>query len=615
MSRDFKYTENEKLNFRLNNLPSNPGVYMYFDKKGNIIYIGKAKVLKNRIRSYFLNVGKHQQFKTEVLVRKIHNLEYIITDNELEALVLEANLIKKHKPKYNIDLKDDKSYPYLAVTKELYPRLYITRSINKENTKYYGPYTNVKAMRELLSSLKKIAGIRNCDLNLTENSIKSGNYKLCLDYHIKICSGPCKGLDDPELYRKRVKEVISFLTGNDKELMNSLKKKMIEASDQLNFELAALCRDQIKTLENYLEKQKVESADQTATDYVAVACEDNDACCVVFKVRNGRMIARNHYFLDGVYQKNISEILEEFVSLYYQKTSDYPELLLSSTEVEEPETIVEWLSKLKGKKVYLKTPQIGEKNRMIFLAVKNAEQLLNDMKLEKLKKDYTPRSILSLKRDLNLEKAPEIIECFDISHFAGRQTVASMVCFKNAKPFKAGYRKFNIKTVEGIDDFASMEEVVRRRYVKLETEESLHTPDLVIIDGGKGQLSRAKKVFDELKLDIPVIGLAKRLEEVFFPGDSEPVMLPRTSSSLKLIQQLRDEAHRFAITFHRSKREKAQIHSILDEINGIGEKKRETLIKEFGSIEIIKNLTVEELTKIKGINESLATIILEKLKK
>lgn len=605
---------NPTLEHKLSHLPTDPGCYLYKDNHGKIIYIGKAKNLKNRIKSYFNNIGRHQQFKTEILVKKISDLEYIITDTELEALVLEANLIKKHKPKYNIDLKDDKSYPYIRITKEQYPQIFITRNIVQDGSRYLGPYTNVRAIRELLTSLKKTFLIRQCDLLITEESIRQKKHKLCLNYQIKICSGVCNGFEDSFSYNEKLKQIVAFLTGTDKDIAGELKQKMEAAAHELNFESAARYRDQIKVLNDFGSRQKVENADQTARDYIALAREDNDACCVVFKVRNGRLIGRNHYFLDGVFQKEPAEIISEFISVYYSQTDyDYPEELMLQQEVEDADILKEWLSSLRGRVVNLVLPKIGEKSKLLFLAEKNGQLLLNDMKLEKLKKDFTPRSLISLQRDLKLEKLPVIIECFDISHFAGRETVASMVCFKNARPFKSRYRKFKINTVEFVDDFASMREVVERRYSRLAKEQDAENPlpDLIMVDGGKGQLSSAVEIMSRLGLShIPIIGLAKRLEEVFKPGESEPEMIPRTSSAIKLLQQVRDEAHRFAITYHKLLRGKEQVASELDEISGIGPAKRTALIKHFGSVAGIKKADKEQLLQVKGISSAIADTIL-----
>ncbi|NOR46401.1 MAG: excinuclease ABC subunit C [Candidatus Delongbacteria bacterium] len=596
----------------LKNLPTNSGVYFFKNKAAKIIYIGKAKNLRSRVKSYFLNIGKHQQFKTEILVKNINEIEYIVTDNELEALLLEANLIKKHKPKYNIDLKDDKSYPYIKITKELFPQIYVTRKIINDGSKYLGPFMQVKNVRSLLKNLKKILKLRNCKLNITEDSIEKKKHRLCLDHHIKICNGPCVGLENADDYNTRIKNIAAFFNGRNNKLNEILIEQMQNASNTKNFEAAADYRDATKLVENFSMRQKVENATSIATDYFAVEIEDNDACCAVFKLRNGRLIARNHFFLKSVYGRTESRVIEEFIKIYYNISQhDIPYEIILAIKIDDKKTIETWLSSLDGHKVKFIKPEIGDKAKLLFLAQKNAQLLLNDMKLEKLKKDFTPRSLNSLMRDLDLKKIPNIIECFDISHFAGKETVASMVTFKNAKPYKTGYRRFKINTVEGIDDFASMREVVERRYKRLSEEKDPIFPDLVMVDGGKGQLSSAVKILKGLGLsEIPIIGLAKRLEEVFVPGKSEAIFIPRTSSALILLQRIRDEAHRFAITYHKSLRSKS-IGSQLEDIKGIGPATRKSLIQKLSSLKRIKEASVEDLMTVKRVTAKLAEKIKE----
>ncbi|MDA3886633.1 MAG: excinuclease ABC subunit UvrC [Candidatus Delongbacteria bacterium] len=596
----------------LKNLPTTFGVYFYKDKNDKIIYIGKAKNLRSRVKSYFLNIGKHQQFKTEILVKKIHSIEYIITDNELEALLLESNLIKKHRPKYNIDLKDDKSYPYIRITKELFPQIFITRKIIDDGSKYIGPFMQVKGVRNLLKNLKKILRFRNCKLNITQDSIDNKRHKVCLDHHIKICNGPCEGLENASNYNERIKNIAAFFNGRKNKLNEILVEQMKNASTIKNYESAAEYRDATNLVETFSQRQKVENATGEPTDYFAVEIEDNDACCVVFKLRSGRLIARNNFFLKSVYGRSASEVLDEFIKLYYNISQhDIPYEIVSAIEIDDKKTIEQWLSSLDDHKVKIFKPSIGDKIKLLFLAQKNAKMLLNDMKLEKMKKDFTPRSLNSLMRDLDLKKIPNIIECFDISHFAGKETVASMVTFKNAKPYKTGYRRFKINTVAGIDDFASMREVVVRRYKRLSEEDDPIFPDLLMVDGGKGQLSSAVKILKDLGLsEIPIIGLAKRLEEVFVPGKSEAVFIPRTSSALILLQRVRDEAHRFAITYHKNLRGKT-IGSQLEDIKGVGPATRKLLIQKFSSLKRIKEASVEDLMTVKGVTEELAIEIKE----
>ncbi|MBU4486903.1 MAG: excinuclease ABC subunit UvrC, partial [Candidatus Delongbacteria bacterium] len=568
----------ERIEHILENLPASSGVYFFKNKTGKIIYIGKAKNLRSRVKSYFLNIGKHQQFKTEVLVKRIETIEYIVTDNELEALLLEANLIKQHKPKYNIDLKDDKSYPYVKITKELFPQIFITRNVEQDGSKYLGPFIHVRAIRGIIATLKKLLKIRNCSLNITSESIINKKHKVCLDYQIKICGGYCVNETQAVEYKENVKNIIAFFSGQNNSLTDLLEQKMKVASKERNFELATEFRNALKNIDEFTVRQKVENAVTTPRDYFAVEIEDNDACCVVFKLRNGRLIARNHFFLKGVYQKTEEEVLEEFIKLYYDISRfDIPNEIVLNTDIIDYSVIEQWLRILSGQKVNILTASIGDKAKLLFLAQKNAQLLLNDLKLEKMKRDFTPNSLKSLMRDLDLKNIPNIIECFDISHFAGKETVASMVTFKNAKAFKSGYRKFKIRTVEGVDDFASMREVIERRYTSLKEEEEPVWPDLIMVDGGKGQLSSAVEILEKLNMsNIPIIGLAKRLEEVFVPDKSEAVIIPRTSSALKLLQQVRDESHRFAITYHQTLRGKS-ISSELENIKGIGPAKRKEL--------------------------------------
>ncbi|MDY0016875.1 MAG: excinuclease ABC subunit UvrC [Candidatus Delongbacteria bacterium] len=603
---------NEKIENTLSNLPASPGVYFFRNKDGKIIYIGKAKVLKNRVKSYFMNIGKHEQFKTEILVKKIDSIEYIVTDNELEALLLEANMIKQHKPKYNIDLKDDKSFPYIKITKELFPQVFITRNIDKDGSKYLGPFTHVRTIRAILSILKKLLKIRNCRHNITPEAISDKKFRICLDYQIGICGGYCVDEKEAGDYKNRVKNIAAFFSGQENDLTDMLETKMKESAENKNFEQAAEFRDALKSVSDFTFRQKVENAVSTPRDYFAVEIEDNDACCVVFKLRNGRLVARNHFFLKGVWQKTEEEVLEEFIKLYYDMSQhDVPAEIVLNTDIVDYAVIEDWLKVLSGQKVNILSASIGDKAKLLFLAQKNAQLLLNDLKLEKMKRDFTPGSLKSLMRDLNLSKVPDIIECFDISHFSGKETVASMVTFKNAKPYKSGYRRFKIRTVEGVDDFASMREVIERRYSSLKEEPDPVWPDLIMVDGGKGQLSSAVEILADLNItNIPIIGLAKRLEEVFVPEKSEAIIIPRTSSALKLLQQVRDESHRFAITYHQTLRGRS-ISSELENIKGIGPAKRKELLNKFGSLKRIKEASLEELMQVKGVTEELAKKIKE----
>ncbi|MDD3045914.1 MAG: excinuclease ABC subunit UvrC, partial [Candidatus Delongbacteria bacterium] len=432
------------------------------------------------------------------------------------------------------------------------------------------------------------------------------------DYQIGICGGYCADENEAGDYKNRVKNIAAFFTGQENDLTGMLEAKMKESAENKNFEQAAEFRDALKSVSDFTFRQKVENAVSTPRDYFAVEIEDNDACCVVFKLRNGRLVARNHFFLKGVWQKTEEEVLEEFIKLYYDMSQhDVPAEIVLNTDIVDYTVIEEWLKVLSGQKVNILSASIGDKAKLLFLAQKNAQLLLNDLKLEKMKRDFTPGSLKSLMRDLNLSKVPDIIECFDISHFAGKETVASMVTFKNAKSYKSGYRRFKIRTVEGVDDFASMREVIERRYSSLKEEPDPVWPDLIMVDGGKGQLSSAVEILAKLNLSqIPIIGLAKRLEEVFVPDKSEAIIIPRTSSALKLLQQVRDESHRFAITYHQNLRGRS-ISSELENIKGIGPAKRKELLNKFGSLKRIKEASLEELMQVKGVTEELAKKIKE----
>jgi len=591
---------------KLKNIPQKPGCYLFKDKQNVILYVGKARILRNRVRSYFQDSRSFHP-KLAVLVQKIFDLEWIVTDSEVEALILENNLIKKHQPRYNIDLKDDKTYPYIRITNEDFPQVFITRKQVRDGSQYFGPYTNVKNVRYTLKTLIQIFPIRSCKHNLSPQVVRHKKVELCLDYYIKKCKGPCQGLQDKSEYDGMIEKVVRFLKGKTDDLVRDLKTEMQEFSEKMNFEEAARVRDRLLTLENYRNTQKVVQNDYKDRDLIALAKKDNDACAVLFRIRDGKIVGRVHYFISKVEWNESAEILNSFVEQYYFKTEDIPREIMLQYEIVEKNAIEKWLSERIDKKVKLINPRIGEKKKLLAMAEKNARYLLEDLKLQKLKaKDYTPHPVKALHRDLKLERLPRRMECFDISNIQGTDPVASMVCFVDGKPKKSEYRKFKIKVKETPDDFAMMREVIARRYSRLLREEK-EFPDLVIVDGGKGQLSSAKKILDDLGLkNQPIIGLAKRLEEVFLPGFSDAQMLPKTSSSLKLLQQIRDEAHRFAITFHRERRRERTLKSELDQIPGVGPKRRAQLLQIFGSVKKIKNCTVDELQKTGKVSLSVA---------
>ena len=591
---------------KLKSLPTKPGIYQFLDKKGQILYVGKANNLRNRVKSYF---QKSRSFdpRLMIMVKKVSDLEFIITDSDVEALILEANLIREHKPRYNINLKDDKSFPYIRITAEDFPQIFPTRRMIRDGSNYFGPYTNVKDMRNALATLKRIFAIRSCKFNLTQDVVEKKKVPLCLDYYINKCKGPCQGLQKKEDYQHMIDHVKEFLRGKTSRLQKELEDEMLKFSGEQNYEDAARVRDKIDILEKYRNSQKIVMSDSKDRDIFAMASEDDDACAVIFKIREGKVINRVHYYLSSVLHKKSEEILEQFINQYYTRTEEIPHEILLMEQIEYPELIEKWLSSRTDRPLRIVNPKAGEKKKLIRMCQKNAHYLLEELKLQKMKaRNYIPHVINSLQRDLRLSNPPRRIECFDISNIQGTDPVASMVCFVDGRPRKSEYRKFAIKSKSSPDDFAMMREVVHRRYSRLLAEKK-DFPDLIVIDGGKGQLSSALTILHKLEIaDQPIIGLAKRLEEIFFPGNSDAQMLPRTSSSLKLLQQIRDEAHRFAITFHRQKRKKRTIASALDKISGIGPKRRNELLKKFGSLNKIKELNINELKQHGNLPEKLA---------
>jgi excinuclease ABC subunit C len=591
---------------KLKNLPKKPGVYLFRDKQSKVLYVGKAKNLRNRVRSYFQE-SRLLDPRLRVMLKKTTDFDFIVTDSEVEALILESNLIKENKPRYNVNLKDDKSYPYIRITAEDYPQIFPTRNIIRDGSVYFGPYTNVKDMRDALTTLKRIFVIRSCKFNLNETTNKNKTVALCLDYYIKKCKGPCQGLQTKDDYTHMIKRVREFLQGKTAQLSEELKKEMlIQANDQ-NYEDAARVRDKIEALEKYRNSQKIVIPDLNDSDFFAMATEDDDACAVIFKIREGKVINRVHYYLSSVLHKDSKEILEYFVNQYYTRTDEIPRKLFLMEDIDHKEILKQWLNSRLGHSVGIQIPKSGEKKKLMEMCKKNARYLLDELKLQKMKaKDFVPHVLRSLQRDLRMSTPPRYIECFDISNIQGSDPVASMVCFIDGRPKKSEYRKYSIKSITSPDDFAMMREVVFRRYSRL-LREKRDLPDLIVIDGGKGQLSSALSVLKELKIrDQSIIGLAKKFEEIFLPGISAAQMLPRSSSSLRLLQQIRDEAHRFAIIFHRKRRKKRTIASGLDQIPGVGPKRRNDLLRKFGSVKKIRDMDLEKLIEQGNLGKKIA---------
>jgi len=594
---------------KLENLPTGPGVYQHKDAEGKVLYVGKAKNLRSRVRQYFQK-SRAVDPRIERMLSRATDLEIIVTDSEVEALILEANLIKKLKPRYNVTLKDDKSYPYIVVTHEPFPRVFVTRQIRRDGSRYFGPYTDVKNVRAALKTIRDIFQIRSCNYLLDDESIRKKKFRVCLDYQIKKCGGPCEGLVTRESYNAMIEQVASLLQGKTETLIRSLRAEMEGHAEELRFEDAALLRDRIRGLEAYAEKQKAVDLDQTDRDILSYAAEGNDACGVILKLRDGKMVGRQHYYMGNVEGKTDAVILETLIQQYYLEADDVPRELFLPSEVESRESVTAWLSGRRGEPVTLVVPAEGEEAMLVRLTANNARFLLDDLKVQKLKKQGgIPYGVQALQRDLRMTNPPRRIECFDISNTQGTDSVGSMVVFVDGKPRKSEYRKFRIRSVEGPDDFASMREVIARRYRRVLDEQG-SMPDLIMVDGGKGQLSAAHEVLRELGHgEQAMIGLAKRLEEVFVPGKGDPEMIAKASAGLKLLQQVRDEAHRFAITYHRSLRARRTLQTELDLVQGVGKVRARELLEAFGSVQGVKFATLEQLAEVVG--EKVATKIKE----
>ncbi len=587
---------------KLEHLPTSSGVYQFKNSEKKILYIGKAVNLRNRVRQYF-HKSRSLEPRIVSMLAKTSDVEIITTDSEVEALILEANLVKHHKPRYNVNLKDDKSYPYIVITNEPYPRVFVTRKIYKNSSRYFGPYTDVSSVRAALKIVRDIFKIRSCNFFIDEEFIRKKKTRVCLDYHIKKCDGPCEGLISQERYTAMIENVAQVLQGKTQSVLSIIEKQMREAATALRFEEAATLRDQIRILEIYSQKQKVIDVALNDRDIIAIATEDDDACGIIFKIREGKLLGRQHYYLSNVEGKSEQEIIAALLQQYYVDVIDIPSKIILPIMLEEKNLLERWLSEKKENGVEFVTPTEGELQKLVSMGGKNARYLLDELKLQRMKqKEIIPNVVQSLQRDLRLKKPPRRIECFDISHFQGTETVASMVVFVDGKAKKSEYRKFKIETVAqgDVDDFASMREVIFRRYKRLK-EEQKDFPDLIIVDGGKGQLSSAIESLQKLEIqNQPIISLAKQLEEVFVPNESEATILPKTSSSLKLLQQIRDEAHRFAVTFHRSLRDKRTLQTELDLIEGIGKKRAKELLEVFGSVQGVKFATDEQLQEVVG---------------
>jgi len=594
------------LHEKLATLPTSPGVYQFRNASGKVIYVGKAKNLRNRVRSYFRNA--QQLFgKTLVLVTHIEDFEVIITSSEVEALILENNLIKELKPRYNINLKDDKTYPYLVITNEPFPRILFSRQRRRDGSTWFGPYTEAGQLRSILDLIGSIFPVRSCKYRLSEENIASKKYKLCLDYHIHKCKGPCEGLQSEEEYLVMINKIIKLLKGKTSTMIRSLTDSMQLCARELKFEQAAEIKGQLDSLKRYGERQKVVAGDRLDRDVFAVAAGEDDGCCVIFKIREGKLLGSQRIYMNNTEGESEAVLQARALEKYYIETLEgVPDEILLQVPLgkEEEETLKAFISEKQQEKKTVRfiVPQIGEKAHLVEMCCQNARHHLEEYLIQKQKRGEAVREhfgLTALRDLLHLPVLPQRIECFDNSHLQGTDYVSSMVCFEKGKQKKSDYRKFKIKSFEGSDDYAAMAEVILRRYSgSLSTE--LPLPDLIVVDGGKGQVNTAFCTLNDLGLSIPVIGLAKRIEEIFTPHSSDPYNLPKTSPALKLLQQLRDEAHRFAITYHRKLKSGKTLQTELTTIGGIGEKTAFKLLQRFGSAERVANATREELIKTAG---------------
>ena len=603
----------------LDTLPTRPGCYIYKNDQGEIIYVGKAINLRNRVRSYFHDPSGLDH-KTRQLVSHITHIEWIVVGSELEALILEMNLIKKHRPHYNIRLKDDKRYPYIKVHwADPFPKITVTRQMTKDGSRYYGPYTSVWAVHQTLDLLRHIFPYLTCDREITGKDARA-----CLYYDIKLCTGPCIGAVKQEGYRQVIDDLCQFLEGRTQPVVKRLRAEMEKASEEMRFEQAAGIRDQIRAIDQVVEKQKVISSDQIDLDVIAMARANGEACVQIFFIRAGKLIGREYFILEGTEDEANSEVISEFIKQFYSEAANVPAELILPEHVEEAQIIKEWLNtRRSGTKVKLKVPRRGESADLVAMAAENATETLRALKTQwEADTNRQTLALSELQEALKLAEPPGRIECYDISNTQGTASVGSMVVFEQGVPSKKLYRRFNIKTVEGPDDFASMEEVLIRRFKRWQAAQEAQKnsvgkkvdpsfallPDLLMVDGGKGQLARAVSVLDQFALSdkVPVVGLAKQQEELFRPGQDESLLLARHSQGLYLIQRIRDEAHRFAITGHRRLRSRQGLASRLDKIPGIGPSRRKMLLNRFGTLERIISASIAELTDLPGITPEIA---------
>ena len=608
----------ERIAQRVAALPAHPGVYLMRNAAGEVIYVGKAVNLAQRVRSYFQRSSQEQP-KVRRLVREIADLEWILTNSEVEALILEANLIKRYRPRYNVRLKDDKRYPYLQITREPFPRVRITRRFVRDGSRYFGPYTSTSALRETLDLLRHIFPFRTCDRTITGRDRRA-----CLYYDLKLCPAPCIGAVDEATYRQTITELEQFLEGEGEAVLETLREQIEAASAEMAFERAALLRDRYRALQQVMQRQAIISTAALNQDVIAIARDEGQACVEVFFVRHGKLLGREHFVLEGAAYADEEEMVRAFLQQFYTQASTVPPEILLPEQLAEAEVLESWLRSRRGGAVYLKVPREGNEEALLRLATENAAETLRQLKATwAMDKHRAEEALRELQEALTLPRPPVRMECYDISTTQGVEVVGSMVVFEHGAPRKSDYRRFRIRTVQGQDDFASMREVLTRRFSRwqrIQAGELKGTrgsqawgklPDLLVIDGGKGQLAEAVGVLRHFGLEgkVPVVGLAKRREELFLPGRSRPLRLEPTSPALLLLRRLRDEAHRFAITYHRKRRRRRGLASTLEEIPGIGPVRRKALLRHFDSLEAIRRADEAALMAVPGISRALAEAI------
>ncbi len=596
---------------KLDSLPTEPGVYKFLDTDESVLYVGKAKNLRNRVRTYFQQ-SRQRDGRIAVMVRKAADVDVIVTDTEAEALILENNQIKELQPRYNVNLRDDKTYPYICIKNERFPRVFKTRTVKQDGSKYFGPYTDVSKMNKMMDAIRSVFQLRTCSLDLSEEKIEAGKYDVCLQHHIDNCKGPCEGLQSEADYMETIEQVEKLLNGQTQELIDLLKDEMQSQSDRHNFEEAARLRDQIQALKKYSQDQKIVSQDFADRDVFALHVDRDDgiACGVLFQVREGKMIGKRHKYLRHIEGRTDEELILSFVENYYADAHFVPEEVLLSHDpsahpAQDTHALQELLRQAQGRQVPINVPQQGDKASLVRMAASNAKLLVGEWKTQQMKRerDRIPESVKALRGELGMDDLPHRIDGIDVSHHGGKETVASCVVFTDATPRKSDYRTYKIRsTDEGTpDDYQAMREIVERRYRRMLDEDG-PWPDLVVIDGGKGQLNTAVEVLEDLgALDrFQVIGLAKRLEEIYKPGDSAPVLIGKDSPALQLLQKVRNEAHRFAVTYQRKRRKKKTLQSELLDIHGIGPKTAQKLLGEFGSVAKVKEADEAALAEVVG---------------